>query len=202
MNIYHELKGHSPDAILRWPFKITGLTVFLGCLLILAAFAAPVRAVVVVARHQVLLTWTSLGSGTRYYVQTSTNLATWTTATNTAGTNVSLSYNGNNMRAFRLWASNAPPQSASLAWNPSVPATGITGYYIYYGTTSGSYTNRIDAGLASTGVVNNLLVGVTYYFVTTAHTALGLESGYSNETTWQSQLTPQTALRLNIKQLP
>jgi len=202
MNIYHSLTVQSPNAESHWPFKITGLTMFLGCLLILAAFAPPVQAVVVQPGTKVLLTWTSLGSGTTYYVQTSTNLATWTTATNTPGTNVTLSYNVNNMRAFRLWASNAPPQSASLAWNASVPATGIAGYYIHYGTTSGNYTNRIDAGLASTSVVNNLLVGVTYYFVTTAYTALGMESGYSNETVWQNQLTPQTALQLNIKQLP
>lgn len=203
MNLYHELKARSANAILRWPCKITGPTRLLGCLLILAAFAAPVQAAVgPPPSTRIQLTWTSLGSGTSYYVQTSTNLSTWTAATNTTATSVSLTYNVNNMRVFRLWASNAPPQSASLVWNTSVPATGVTGYYIYYGTATGNYTNRIDVGLASNAIVNNLRVGVAYYFVTTAYTASGMESGYSNEAVWQSQQSAQGALRLNIKQLP
>ncbi len=171
--------------------------------MILAAFAAPVPAAAPLPpATRIQLTWTSLGSGTSYYVQTSTNLSTWTAATNTASTNVNLTYNGTTMRVFRLWASNAPPQSASLAWNASAPAAGVTGYYIHYGTATGNYTNRIDAGLASSAVVNSLRVGATYYFVTTAYTASGMESGYSNEAVWQSQRSAQGALRLNIRQLP
>jgi hypothetical protein len=203
MNIYHEFKAQGTNAVLHWPCKITGLTRLLACLLILAAYALPVQAAVPPPPgNRIQLTWTSLGSGTRYYVQTSTNLSTWAAATNTASTNVNLTYNANNMRAFRLWASNAPPQSASLVWNASVPATGVTGYYIHYGTATGNYTNRIDAGLASSTVVNNLQVGRTYYFVTTAYTASGMESGYSNEAVWRSQQSAQGALRLNIKALP
>jgi hypothetical protein len=181
----------------RLPSKIMGPMKLVAGVLMLGAFAAPVQAAVVPPPGtRVQLTWTSLGSGTRYYVQTSTNLLTWAAATNTAATNVSLSFNGNTLRAFRLWASNAPPQSVTLAWNASVPATGVTGYYIYYGRTTGNYTNRIDAGLASNGVVNNLLVGATYYFVTTAYTASGMESRYSNVAVWQSPL------RLKIQRLP
>jgi len=193
-------RDHGVRVERRLPSKIVGPMKLLAGVLMLAAFAAQVQAAVILPPStQVQLTWTSLGSGTRYYVQTSTNLTTWAAATNTAATNVSLSFNGSATRVFRLWASNAPPQSASLAWNTSVPANGVAGYYIHYGTTKGNYTNRINAGLASTGAVNNLLVGVTYYFVTTAYTALGMESAYSNEAVWQSQ---QSALRLNIQQLP
>jgi len=184
------------------PSRTMVLLGLLAGILILGACAAPVQAAGVPPGNRILLSWSSLGLGTTYYVQTSTNLSTWTAATNTAATNVSLSYAGNSTRVFRLWASNAPPRSTTLAWNTSVPATGVTGYYIHYGTTTGNYTNRIDAGLSSSGTVPNLRVGVTYYFVMTAYTASGLESAYSNEAAWQSQQSSQSALRLNITPLP
>jgi hypothetical protein len=114
----------------------------------------------------------------------------------TAATSVSLSFSGNTMRAFRLWASNPPPQSVSLAWNPNDSATNVAGYFIYYGGTTGNYTNQIDVGLATNGVVSNLQAGATYYFATTAYTSSGVESGYSAEIMWQRPLL------LNIQQLP
>src|ERR1035438_6471723 len=42
--------------------------------------------------NRVALTWGSLGSGTQYYVQSSTDLRTWTAATNTTATSVSLAF--------------------------------------------------------------------------------------------------------------
>jgi hypothetical protein len=147
-----------------------------------AAFVVPP------ATNQVALTWGSLGQGTRYYVQTSADLLTWTAATNTAGTNVSLALTGDKARTFRLWASNAPPQSVTLAWDPSVPSTNVAGYIIYYGVSTGSYTDQVDVGLGTNGVVSNLMAGTTYYFATTAYTASGLESDFSSEVVWQSPL--------------
>ncbi len=100
---------------------------------------------------------------------------------------------------FLLLALSAPvqgqsPQSATLAWDPAVGVTNVAGYYIYCGGTTGSYTNRIDAGLATSCVVSNLLAGATYYFATTAYTSSGLESGYSSEVVWQCpQLLPSLA---------
>ena len=86
------------------------------------------------------------------------------------------------------------PQSVTLAWNPSVGATDVAGYFIYYGGTTGNYTNRIDVGLATSGVVSNLLGGATYYFATTVYTSSGLESEYSSEVMWQCpQLSPLSA---------
>ena len=148
------------------------------------------------ATNQVAMTWGSLGPGTRYYVQTSTDLLTWTAATNTTATNVSLALTGDKARTFRLWASNAPPQSATLAWYPGVSSTNVAGYFIYYGASSGSYTNQVDVGLATNGVVSNLAAGTTYYFATTAYTASGLESDLSNEAVWQCPL------RLKIQRSP
>jgi hypothetical protein len=145
---------------------------------------------------RVALIWDSLGSGTRYYVQTSTNLLTWTAATNTTATNVSLTFTGDKSRTFRLSASNAPPQSATLAWDPSVPATDVAGYFIYYGVGTRSYTNLVDVGLGTNGVVSNLVAGTTYYFATTAYTSSGLESDYSSEAVWKCPL------RLKLQRLP
>jgi len=86
------------------------------------------------------------------------------------------------------------PLSVTLAWDPSVGATNVAGYYIYWGGTTGNYTNRIDAGLATNGVVSNLLAGGTYYFAATAYTSSGLQSGYSSEVVWQC---PQLSLSLS-----
>ena len=150
------------------------------------------------ATDRVALTWDSLGSGTRYYVQTSTNLPTWTAATNTTATNVSLAFTAGQARMFRLSVSNAPPPSIMLAWDPSAPATDVAGYIIYYGVGPRNYTNLVDVGLGTNGVVSNLVAGTTYYFATTAYTSSGLESDYSSEVTWQGQNSP----RLKIQRLP
>jgi len=148
------------------------------------------------ATNGVALTWGSLGPGTRYYVQTSTDLLTWTAATNTTATNVSLALTGDKARMFRLWASNAPPQSVTLAWDPSVPLANVAGYFIYYGVSPGSYTNQVDVGLGTNGMVSNLVAGTTYYFARTAYTSSGLESDFSNEAVWQCPL------RLKIQRSP
>ena len=61
------------------------------------------------------------------------------------------------------------------------PITNLAGYYIYYGTSWGAYTNRIqiDNPSVSTYVVENLLPG-TYYLAATSFTSDGVESTYSN----------------------
>ena len=74
----------------------------------------------------------------------------------------------------------------SLAWDApttrpdGTPLTGLAGYKIYYGTSSGNYITVLDAGNTTDYVINNLSPG-TYYIVTTAYYASGGESGYSNE---------------------
>ena len=155
-----------------------------------AAVAAPA------ATNRVLLTWASPGPGTEFYIQTSTNVPTWTAVTNTTATNVSLTFIGDNARMFRLSASNAPPQAATLFWDFGVPSAGVVGYAIYYGVSTGNYTNLISVGLGTNGVVSNLVAGATYYFATTAYTASGLESDFSEEAIWQCPL------QLSIQRLP
>jgi hypothetical protein len=169
--------------------------------LLLAAFGASgqwraAAFVVLPATNQVALTWGSLGPGTQYYLQTSTDLLTWTSATNTTATNVSLALTGDKARMFRLSARNAPPQSATLAWDPSPGTNLIANYNVYYGVVSATYTNEVAAGTNTAISISNLVAGTTYYFAVTAVDTSGLESDYSSEAAWQCPL------RLKIQRSP
>ena len=77
--------------------------------------------------------------------------------------------------------------TATVSWAPptsrtdGTPLTDLAGYRVYYGTSSGTYPNKvqIDNPGVTTYVVENL-APATYYFVTTAFDATGAESDYSN----------------------
>ena len=49
----------------------------------------------------------------------------------------------------------------------------VTGYRIYYGVESLTYTSNLDAGNALSCVVSNLFLGTTYYFAATAFSSRG-----------------------------
>lgn len=78
--------------------------------------------------------------------------------------------------------------SVSLEWTaPVTRADGtplsladIGGFYIYYGKSEGSYSNRInlDDGTAQAATLNDIPVG-TYYMVMTTYDVNGHESSYS-----------------------
>lgn len=73
-----------------------------------------------------------------------------------------------------------------LAWDP--PATGeVTGYRLYYGTTSGSYSERIDVGANTTYAISDLSLAdsTTYFFAVRAFNSGG-EGPASNEVSWTS----------------
>jgi hypothetical protein len=72
--------------------------------------------------------------------------------------------------------------SVTLAWDASIGG-GMAGYYLYMGGASGSYTNRVDAGSATTQTVSGLWSG-TYFFSATAYDTNGLESDFSNEVSY------------------
>src|SRR5258705_5796358 len=74
-----------------------------------------------------------------------------------------------------LSAEAAIAESVSLAWNPSV-TPGVTGYNIYYGTSSHNYTASMPAGTATNVTVSGLVAGATCYFAATAYDAFGIES--------------------------
>ena len=125
MNIIHERRAQHANAVLCRFFKITGLTKFLGGLLILAALGTAVQAA-----------------------------------------------------------------NVTLAWNPNLDPA-ITGYNLYYGGTSGTYTNQVSVGLATNAVTSDLLVGVTYYFAATTYNAAGIESLFSGEVSYTVPPQPQ-----------
>jgi Fibronectin type III domain/Divergent InlB B-repeat domain len=84
---------------------------------------------------------------------------------------------------------------ATLTWDPDTSTT-ITGYRINYGTTSGSYAQKVDVGYATSYTLGNLSDGQTYYFVVAAYDAAGDQSGYSNEVS-KSMPIPQDTLTIS-----
>jgi len=72
--------------------------------------------------------------------------------------------------------------ATALNWNA---ALGATGYRVYYGTATRTYTQPVGQGVDVVGPttnyqVPNLSAGTTYYFAVTAYDVNG-ESSYSNE---------------------
>jgi hypothetical protein len=61
-----------------------------------------------------------------------------------------------------------------------MPLADLAGYYVYYGSSSQSYAERIDVGKVTTYTIHNLSPG-TYYFAVAAYDASGNETDYSNE---------------------
>ena len=77
----------------------------------------------------------------------------------------------------------ASAAGVTLAWDPS-PDASVVGYRIYYGVAMGSYTNSAAVGNGTNATLTGLTVGVTYYFAATAYDGTGLESVFSNETSY------------------
>ncbi len=75
---------------------------------------------------------------------------------------------------------SSPAADVTLAWNAN-PDPAAAGYFVYYGASSRSYTNAVDAGNNLSVTISNLLPGTTYYFAATTYSMAGLESDYSSE---------------------
>ncbi|MCX6966245.1 MAG: Ig-like domain-containing protein [Verrucomicrobia bacterium] len=69
--------------------------------------------------------------------------------------------------------------SAVFTWSPSADA--VAGYRLYYGTSSGNYTQSVSVGNVTQATVSNLTAGTTYYAAVTAYNSSSLESVKSNE---------------------
>jgi len=69
---------------------------------------------------------------------------------------------------------------ATLGWGAST-SSGVIGYKVYFGTSSGNYTQNIDVGNVTSYTVTSLNDGQTYYFAAKAYNSSGSLSGYSNE---------------------
>jgi hypothetical protein len=70
--------------------------------------------------------------------------------------------------------------SLKASWNANTEPD-LAGYKIYYGESSGNYTNSINVGKVTQYTVNQLKDGVDYYFTITAFDTAGNESGYALE---------------------
>jgi len=70
--------------------------------------------------------------------------------------------------------------TVTVAWDPN-PEPTVAGYYMHYGSSSGSYTNSVDVGSATRCAISALQEGVTYYLAVTAYDGSGNQSGYSDE---------------------
>jgi hypothetical protein len=68
-------------------------------------------------------------------------------------------------------------QAVTLGWTASSDST-VVGYYLYYGTTSGVFTGKINVGTNTEYSVSGLAAGSTYYFTITAYNAAEIESSY------------------------
>ena len=82
--------------------------------------------------------------------------------------------------------------TVTLAWAPSLDSR-VTGYKIYYGTTSHGYTNVVTAGNVTTISISGFQPGTTGYFAATAYDASGVESDFSNEASYQFPSTITTS---------
>ncbi len=69
---------------------------------------------------------------------------------------------------------------ATVSWSANSEPD-LAGYSVYYGTSSGSYDDAFDVGNKTSFIINNLVVGTTYFFAVTAYDSSDNESGFSEE---------------------
>ena len=71
--------------------------------------------------------------------------------------------------------------TAELTWQANPAADGVVGYKLYYGSASGSYPAKLDAGNSTSATITGLAESTTYFVVLTAYNEDGLESLPSEE---------------------
>ena len=81
-----------------------------------------------------------------------------------------------------LLMSGGPAKAAeiTLAWDANAEPD-LSGYKVYSGTASRSYTGSVDVGNWTSCVMGGLEPGKTYFFAAKAYNAAGSESDYSRE---------------------
>ncbi len=69
---------------------------------------------------------------------------------------------------------------ATVTWDANTESD-LSGYKVYYGTSSGNYFDVIDVGNTTSFLINGLLIETTYFFAVTAFDFSGNESEFSDE---------------------
>lgn len=86
---------------------------------------------------------------------------------------------------FRLLTRPGPqPHPVTFVWDPE---PGASGFKIYYGPSTGFYTNVVDVGDCTN---TTILTAGTNYFVATAYNDAG-ESNFSTEVMWDGIILPE-----------
>ncbi len=91
--------------------------------------------------------------------------------------------------------------STTIAWFPSSD-TNVTGYNIYYGTTSHTYTGMIATGNATNATITNLQPDTTYFLSLKSHNAAGDEGEFSDEASFAGYAITPTSGGLRVKTFP
>ena len=83
--------------------------------------------------------------------------------------------------------------AVGLAWDANTESD-LAGYKVYYGTTSGNYSQSIDVGNTTEYTLTGLAENVTYYIAVTAYDLGNNESAYSVELVHTIAITKDTTL--------
>lgn len=84
-----------------------------------------------------------------------------------------------------LTTGGTPPPtggSATVTWNANTESD-LSGYRVFYGTSSRNYPNSISVGKVTSATISSLTKGTKYYFAVKAVDTSGNLSGYSAEVT-------------------
>ena len=103
--------------------------------------------------------------------------------------------------ASMLSVSTAHAAYLDLAWNANTEPD-LAGYKVYYGQSSGAYTDHVDVGINTTYRLRDLEEGVTYYIALTAYDLEGVESEYSDEVSGTAVPGPSGHLVLGFGPYP
>ncbi len=102
-------------------------------------------------------------------------------------------------------STNGRSAQVSLAWDPNREES-ISGYKIYYGSSSGDYGSSIDVGNRTNYTITGLENGRIYYIAITAYNNIGSESTYSEEIALKAtfgaglQTSPKGSTEKNVLQ--
>ena len=180
--------GNGADAVRRWVAPSAGTIQITGS----ASHGASTGGVTVSIRKGSTILWQqALTTSTSY------NVTTAVTAGQAIDFHINRGADGNwnnDATAFdptiNLTTGGTPPPppppggggSAIVTWNANQESD-LSGYRVFYGTSSRNYPNSISVGKVTSATISGLTVGTTYYFALKAVDTSGNLSGYSAEVT-------------------